>query len=274
VAVGVGGYASGPLLHAAGSSQIPYIIQEQNSYAGVTNKRLAKKASKICVAFEHMDRFFPQDKIMLTGNPIRQESVAIEGKRSEALSYFNLSEKRKTILVIGGSLGSSTLNKSMLGAIGSLIENDFQVIWQCGQYYFESYRDKIGDDQRGHIKIYAFMDRMDFAYAAADVIVSRAGAGTISELCVVGKPVVLVPSPNVAEDHQTVNAKSLVDRNAALMVSDVEAEEKLMAKVMALLADEEECIHLSTEIKKMAITNADVVIAEEVLKLADRNEHR
>lgn len=274
VAVGVGGYASGPLLHVAGNASVPYIIQEQNSYAGMTNKRLANKASKICVAFEHMDRFFPKDKIMLTGNPIRQESVAIEGKRQAALNHFNLSAERKTILVIGGSLGSSTLNKSVIAAIDLLIEQDLQVIWQCGKYYFESYRDRISERQGEYVKIYAFMDQMDYAYAAADVIVSRAGAGTISELCVIGKPVVLVPSPNVAEDHQTINARSLVDRSAALMVSDVDAEEKLMAKVMALLADDGECDRLSTEIKKMAITDADVVIAEEVLKLADRNEYR
>lgn len=273
VAIGVGGYASGPLLHAAGNLQVPYIIQEQNSYAGITNKRLAKRASKICVAFEHMDRFFPADKIMLTGNPIRKESVTIEGKRSEALDYFGLTGKKKTILVIGGSLGSATLNKSVVAAIDQIVERNVQVIWQCGKYYFESYRDRV-NGYESHVKIYSFMDRMDYAYAAADVIVSRAGAGTISELCVVGKPVVLVPSPNVAEDHQTVNARSLVDRNAALMIIDSEAEEKLIPAVIALIANEEKCSRLSAEIKKMAIIDADMIIAKEVLKLANENEYR
>ncbi|MFB5946153.1 undecaprenyldiphospho-muramoylpentapeptide beta-N-acetylglucosaminyltransferase [Albibacterium profundi] len=274
MAVGVGGYASGPLLHAAGTMKVPYIIQEQNSYAGVTNKRLAKKAEKIFVAFENMDRFFPNEKIVLAGNPIRKESVAIEGKRYEALDYFDLSADRKTVLVVGGSLGSDTMNKSVFGAIDRIVEQNLQVIWQCGKYYFESYREKVEERYRSYIKIYPFMERMDYAYAAADVIVSRAGAGTISELCVVGKPVVLVPSPNVAEDHQTVNAKSLVNRGAALMVSDSRAEEELFDQVIDLISDRELCERLVTEIKKMAIVDADVVIAKEVLKLADKNGYR
>lgn len=274
VVVGVGGFASGPLLHAAGKIGIPYVIQEQNSYAGITNKRLAKKASKICVAFEHMDQFFPAHKIMLTGNPVRKESVAIDGKRTEALNFFGLSDRKKTILIIGGSLGSLTLNKSVASALDYLVEQDVQVIWQCGKYYFESYQKKIGDKYKSQIKMYAFMERMDYAYAIADVIISRAGAGTISELCVIGKPVILVPSPNVAEDHQTVNARSLVDKNAALMVTDVEAEEKLIKEAVDLIQNEEECDRLSHEIKKMAIADADVVIAEEILKLAEKNEYR
>lgn len=274
MAVGVGGYASGPLLYAAGTMKVPYIIQEQNSYAGVTNKRLAKKAEKIFVAFDNMNRFFPNDKIVLAGNPIREESVAIEGKRREALDFFGLSEQRKTVLIVGGSLGSGTLNKSVADAIDRIVEHDLQVIWQCGKYYFESYREEIGEDYRSYIKIQPFMERMDYAYAAADVIVSRAGAGTISELCVIGKPVILVPSPNVAEDHQTINAKSLVNRNAALMVSDGQAEEMLFDQVFALVSDKELCERLATEIKKMAIVDADVVIAKEILKLADKNGYR
>lgn len=274
VAVGVGGYASGPLLFAAGRRNIPYLIQEQNSYAGVTNKKLSKKAAKICVAFEKMDAFFPANKILFTGNPIRRDSVEIDGKREQALAHFGLDPEKKTILILGGSLGSATLNKSVYGALNDICSSDIQVLWQCGNYYYESYREKTLPYQP-QIQLHAFLQHMDMAYAAADLIISRSGAGTISELCAVGKPVVLVPSPNVAEDHQTINARALTSKDAALLVTDAKAEEELFAKAIALLNDEGRRATLATNIKKLAIVNADEVIARQVLDLAKggSNEH-
>jgi len=269
VVVGVGGYASGPLLYAAGNHRIPYIIQEQNSYAGITNKKLSKRAFKICVAFDHMDKFFPADKILLTGNPIRKESVDIEGKRYEALDYYNLSENRKTVLIIGGSLGSLTLNNSVFSAIEKIIAHHIQIIWQCGAYYYDLYKDRIPAEYKSQVKLFPFLQRMDLAYAAADVIISRAGAGTIAELCVVGKPVILVPSPNVAEDHQSVNARSLESKNAAIIIKDVNAQDRLVNTAIDLLNNEIRCNELSSHIKELAIVDSDEVIASEVLKLAE-----
>src|SRR5690606_37992555 len=273
VAVGVGGYASGPLLYAAGNQNIPYVIQEQNSYAGITNKKLSKKANKICVAFENMDKFFPADKILVTGNPIRKESVDIQGKREEALQFFNLSARRKTVLLIGGSLGSLTLNNSVFEAINKIIDGDIQMIWQCGNYYYESFKNKLPEAYESQIKLFPFLQRMDLAYAAADIIISRAGAGTIAELCVVGKPVVLVPSPNVAEDHQSVNARTLANKNAAVVVTDDSAREFLIDIIIELLNNEVHCTDLALNIMKMAVYNADDVIANEVLKLAELNRN-
>jgi UDP-N-acetylglucosamine--N-acetylmuramyl-(pentapeptide) pyrophosphoryl-undecaprenol N-acetylglucosamine transferase len=267
VAVGVGGYASGPLLFAAGRRNVPYLIQEQNSYAGVTNKKLSKKAAKICVAFEHMDAFFPADKILLTGNPIRRESVDIGGKRAAAQAHFGIDPEKKTILVLGGSLGSATLNKSVYKAIDQVRDSGIQLIWQCGNYYYESYREKIALSDPS-VRLHAFLQHMDMAYAAADLIISRSGAGTISELCAVGKPVVLVPSPNVAEDHQTVNAKALTSKGAALLVRDSDAEQELFGVAIGLLKDEAQSALLSSNIKKLAMMDADEVIAREVLSLA------
>ncbi|MGV3510059.1 MAG: undecaprenyldiphospho-muramoylpentapeptide beta-N-acetylglucosaminyltransferase [Sphingobacteriaceae bacterium] len=268
VAVGVGGYASGPLLYAAGKMNIPYLIQEQNSYAGITNKKLGKKAKKVCVAFEGMDKFFPEDKLMVTGNPIRKESVNIEGKREEGLSFFGLSEDKKTILVTGGSLGAGTLNKSMLAGLDKLIRADVQLIWQTGKYYYKAMLEQVGENVHTNICITEFLNRMDLAYAAADVIISRAGAGTIAELCVIGKPVILVPSPNVAEDHQTMNASALVKSDAAILVSDMTAEQELVNKALELLNDDKRSIELGNNISKLALPNADEVIAREVLKIA------
>ncbi|WP_374163252.1 undecaprenyldiphospho-muramoylpentapeptide beta-N-acetylglucosaminyltransferase [Arcticibacter sp. MXS-1] len=267
-AVGVGGYASGPLLHAAGRENIPYLIQEQNSYAGLTNKRLGAKAERICVAFDGMDRFFPADKILLTGNPIRKDSVRIEGKREEALSSFGLSPDKKTILVTGGSLGAGTLNRSMLAGMFRFMSEDVQVIWQTGKYYYQSVKEEIGDTAGPSVKITEFLNRMDLAYAAADVIVARAGAGTIAELCVVKKPVILVPSPNVAEDHQTKNALSLVNKGAAILVKDDRAEKELADVVLGLLKDTSKCEELSRTIGALALPDADEVIAREVFKIA------
>ncbi len=269
-AVGVGGYASGPLLYAASLKGIPTLIQEQNSYAGITNKWLGKKASKICVAFDGMDKFFPADRIIKTGNPIRRESVNIEGKRLQALELFKLSANKPTIFVTGASLGARTLNNAIMGGLDKLIAADVQVIWQTGKLYYQGIIDKLGEDYHPNIKIMGFLERMDLAYAAADIIISRAG-GTISELCVVGKPAILVPSPNVAEDHQTKNALALIEKNAAIFVADRDAEEKLVDKALELLNDKDKQKTLSNNISKLAILNADEVIAKEVIQITVNN---
>ena len=269
VAVGVGGYASGPLLYTASLMKIPYLIQEQNSYAGITNKNLGKKAQKICVAFDGMEKFFPAEKILVTGNPIRKDTVNIEGKRETALDFFGLSPLKKTILVTGGSLGAGTLNKSMLAGLDRIIAQDVQLIWQTGKHYYQSLNDQLRGKEHGNIKVLEFLQKMDFAYAAADVIISRAGAGTIAELFVVKKPVILVPSPNVAEDHQTKNAMALVKNEAAILVRDKEAEQNLVDVALQLLKDEVKCAELSENIGMMALPDADEVIAREVLKIAN-----
>jgi UDP-N-acetylglucosamine--N-acetylmuramyl-(pentapeptide) pyrophosphoryl-undecaprenol N-acetylglucosamine transferase len=265
--VGVGGYASGPLLYAASVRKIPYLIQEQNSYAGITNKWLGKHAKKICVAFDGMEKFFPADRIIKTGNPIRKDSVNIAGKQMQALELFKLSAFKKTILVTGGSLGAGTLNKSIMAGLDKLIAADVQVIWQTGKFYYKGIIEKLGEDYNPNIRILEFLNRMDLAYAAADVIISRAGAGTIAELYMIKKPVILVPSPNVAEDHQTKNALALVQENAAVFIADRDAEQKLVDKAIELLNDKDLQKKLSTNIAKMAMPNADEVIAKEVLKM-------
>jgi len=270
-AVGVGGYASGPLLYAASLKGIPYIIQEQNSYAGITNKWLGKKAGKICVAFDGMDQFFPVDKLIKTGNPIRKESVDIAGKQMQALELFKLSTAKKTILVIGGSLGARTLNNSIQAGLDKLIAADVQVIWQTGKFYYKNIIEQLGENYHPNIRIMEFVNRMDLAYAAADIIVSRAGAGTIAELCVIKKPVILVPSPNVAEDHQTKNALALVHDQAAVFVADRDAEAKLVDKAIELLNDKDLQKKLSNNIGKMAMPGADEVIAKEVIQITINN---
>ena len=267
VAVGVGGYASGPLLYAASLKDIPYLIQEQNSFAGITNKWLGKKANKICVAFDGMDQFFPFDRIIKTGNPVRKESVNIGGKHMQALELYKLSAFKKTILVIGGSLGARTLNNSIMAGLDKIIAADVQVIWQTGKFYYKGIIEKLGENYHPDIHVVEFLNRMDLAYAAADIIISRAGAGTIAELCVIKKPVVLVPSPNVAEDHQTKNALALVQENAAVFVADRDAEAKLVDKALELLNDKETQKKLSDNIGKMAMPDADEVIAAEVMKM-------
>ncbi|MBW4891290.1 undecaprenyldiphospho-muramoylpentapeptide beta-N-acetylglucosaminyltransferase [Mucilaginibacter sp. HMF5004] len=270
-AVGVGGYASGPLLYAAGLKGIPTLIQEQNSYAGITNKWLGKKADKICVAFDGMEQFFPASKIIKTGNPIRKDSVDIENKRMQALELLKLSPNKKTILVTGGSLGAGTLNKSVLAGLDKIIAADVQVIWQTGKFYYNSMMEKLGSDHNPNICIMEFLNRMDLAYAAADIIISRAGAGTIAELCVIKKPVILVPSPNVAEDHQTKNALALVGTNAAAFIPDRDAEAKLIDKALELLNDKDKQKELSKNIGKLAMPNADEVIAKEVIQITNNN---
>jgi UDP-N-acetylglucosamine--N-acetylmuramyl-(pentapeptide) pyrophosphoryl-undecaprenol N-acetylglucosamine transferase len=266
-AVGVGGYASGPLLYAASIKGIPYLIQEQNSYAGITNKWLGKKAAKICVAYDNMGQFFPASKIIKTGNPIRRESVDITGKHIQASEALKLSPDKKTLLVIGGSLGARTLNNSVMTGLDKIIAADVQLIWQTGKFYYKSIVEKLGENYNPNIRIMEFVNRMDLAYAAADVIISRAGAGTIAELCVVKKPVILVPSPNVAEDHQTKNALALLHDDAAIFIPDRDAETKLIDKALELLNDKDKQKTLSNNIGKLALPDADEVIAKEVMKI-------
>jgi UDP-N-acetylglucosamine--N-acetylmuramyl-(pentapeptide) pyrophosphoryl-undecaprenol N-acetylglucosamine transferase len=267
-AVGVGGYASGPLLLAARAMGVPYLIQEQNSYAGLTNKWLGKQAQKICVAFDGMEAYFPAEKIQVTGNPVRTESVTIDGKKAEAAKFFGLVNTKKTILLTGGSLGARTLNQAFLASIDDLVAADVQVIWQTGKVYYTNITSSLGATCPPQIKVLEFLNRMDLAYAIADVIVSRAGAGTIAELCLVKKPVILVPSPNVAEDHQTKNAQALVKHHAALMLSDAQAKTELIPMVLSLLSNANECTTLSENIGRLGKSNADEVIAKEVLVLA------
>jgi UDP-N-acetylglucosamine--N-acetylmuramyl-(pentapeptide) pyrophosphoryl-undecaprenol N-acetylglucosamine transferase len=270
VVVGVGGYASGPVLKQAQRMNIPTLIQEQNSYAGVTNKLLAKNAATICVAYDGMEKYFPKGKIIKTGNPVRHNFENLGELRREALEFFNLMSDKPVILVLGGSLGAGTVNSSIGGGIGLIEEAGVQVIWQTGSHYYDRMREQTEAAATQNIRMMGFINRMDLAYAAADVIISRAGAGTISELALVGKPVILVPSPNVAEDHQTHNAMSLVNRNAALLVTDAEAPSKLVSMALALVNDPGRCASLSENIRRMADRNADEVIAREVLKLVIR----
>jgi UDP-N-acetylglucosamine--N-acetylmuramyl-(pentapeptide) pyrophosphoryl-undecaprenol N-acetylglucosamine transferase len=265
-AVGVGGYASGPLLYAASFKNVPYLIQEQNSFAGITNKRLGKKAKKICVAFDGMEQFFPADKLVKTGNPVRRASVDIAGKREQGLQEFKLSPNKKTLLVIGGSLGARTLNHSVLADLEKIVEADVQLIWQTGKYYYEDVMRRLGNPHP-NIRVMAFLNSMDLAYAAADVIISRAGAGTIAELCIVGKPVILVPSPNVAEDHQTKNAQSLVQNNACEFIADKDAKEQLVSTALELLNNDMKRKSLGDNISKLALPDADEVIAREVINI-------
>jgi UDP-N-acetylglucosamine--N-acetylmuramyl-(pentapeptide) pyrophosphoryl-undecaprenol N-acetylglucosamine transferase len=270
VVVGVGGYASGPLLYAASLKNIPYLIQEQNSYAGITNKLLGKKAAKICVAFDNMDQFFPADRILKTGNPVRKEVVEVENKHFAGAELLKLDPLKKTILITGGSLGAGTLNKSIEKHLDTILAQDVQVIWQTGKYYYQGIVDRLGVDYHPNVRIMEFLHRMDLAYAAADVIISRAGAGTIAELCLIKKPVILVPSPNVAEDHQTKNALSLAKNDAALMIADRSAEDTLVESALTLLKDTARCEILSANIGKMGLPQADELIATEVFNLADK----
>jgi UDP-N-acetylglucosamine--N-acetylmuramyl-(pentapeptide) pyrophosphoryl-undecaprenol N-acetylglucosamine transferase len=268
VAVGVGGYASGPVLYQAGRLGIPILIQEQNSYAGLTNKILARKASVICVAYDDMDKYFLREKIIKTGNPVRQNYDNLDKLRNEALSFFRLSNNSPVILILGGSLGAETINKSFSENISGMIDTGYQWLWQTGINYFDRINAMLTDASEKRISAHAFIERMDYAYAAADIIISRAGAGTISELCLAGKPVILVPSPNVSGDHQTKNALALYYKDAALIVRDGDAVKTLMNVAVKLVANKEEREFLSANIVKMADRNADVRIAEEIIKLA------
>lgn len=271
VAVGVGGYASGPTLNVAESMGIPTLLQEQNSYAGVTNKLLAKKARKICVAYDGMSRFFPADKILFTGNPVRQNLLEGTVQKDDAVRSFGLVPGKRTILVIGGSLGARTLNESILGNLPLVKQqSNVQFVWQTGKYYSNAIKEEL--DRRGcpdNLKVMDFIADMKQAYAAADLVISRAGAGSISEFCLLGKPVILVPSPNVAEDHQTKNALALVQKNAALYVPDAEARRSLLPLAINTVADHEKLETLSRNIIQLARPNAASDIADEVIKLAE-----
>jgi len=270
VVVGVGGYASGPVLRQAGKMGIPTLIQEQNSYAGVTNKLLAKKASAICVAYDGMEKYFPKDKIIRTGNPVRQNFDDLKTLHDEALSFFNLKKEFPVVLVLGGSLGAGTINNSLSENINILRESDCQWLWQTGKYYYENVKALVSLSFSCNISVHGFINRMDYAYAAADIIVSRAGAGTISELSLVGKPVILIPSPNVAEDHQTRNAEALSKNNAAMLITDNKAAKTLVDEAIKLISDKKRRDTYSDNILKMADRDADIRIAEEVLKLAGK----
>ena len=267
--VGVGGYASGPTLNQCASLGVPYLIQEQNSYAGVTNKLLAKRASKICVAYEGMDRFFPSDKIILTGNPVRQNILQNNISKADARKAFQLDPEKKTILIIGGSLGARTINESILQHLSDIRNSDVQFIWQTGKVYKEAIAKRLeGEEPLANLHVTDFISDMASAYAAADMVISRAGASSISEFCLLGMPVILVPSPNVAEDHQTKNALALVNKQAAVYVKDAEAPEKLINTALSIVNDESKLNELHQNILGMALKNSAERIAEEVLKIA------
>ncbi|MFP5470078.1 MAG: undecaprenyldiphospho-muramoylpentapeptide beta-N-acetylglucosaminyltransferase [Bacteroidia bacterium] len=265
IAIGVGGYASGPLLNVAGKLGIPTLLQEQNSYPGITNKLLAKKAHKICVAYDGMERFFPKEKIVVTGNPVRKDIANLSNNKAEGIRYFNLDNNKQTILIIGGSLGARTINESILAYLKEYQKENVQVIWQTGKLFFE--KAKEASKNFNNIKVHEFISRMDLAYGVADMVISRAGALSISELCLVKKPCILVPSPNVSEDHQTKNAMSLVNKLAALLVKDVEAISNLGAKSIELLKNMELREQLSKNIAALGKPHAADDICNEVLKL-------
>ncbi len=270
VVVGVGGFASGPVLKVATKMKIPTLIQEQNSFPGITNRILASKVDKICVAYEGMNKFFPENKIYFTGNPIRQDILDLREKRAKGIELFGLSNDKKTLLVIGGSLGARTINTSISQYLELFIENNIQVLWQTGKNYHDLAMCAINNHSSKCQKAYEFINKMDYAYAVADIIVSRAGAIAISELCAVKKPVILIPSPNVAEDHQTKNANTLVERRAAIMVKDSEAAKLLGKTVLDLLQNESLQRELSKNIGELAKTDSAERIAEEILKLVEK----
>lgn len=267
VAVGVGGYASGATLYECSKMGIPCLIQEQNSYAGVTNKLLAKKAKKICVAYEGMERFFPADKILMTGNPVRQNVLETPLSKEDARKQFGLNPTKKTILLVGGSLGARTINRAVLEHLELIEASDVQFIWQTGKYYHQSILDEMKGKELPNLKIMDFISDMGAAYKAADLVISRAGASSISEFQLIGKPVILVPSPNVAEDHQTKNAMALVNKGAALFVKDAEAPNKLLQLAIDTVTNEQKLTSLSQNVKKMGLHNSADVIANEVIKL-------
>ena len=268
-AVGVGGYASGPTLNECAKHGVPCLIQEQNSYAGVTNKILAKKVERICVAYDGMERFFPADKIMKTGNPVRQSLLDTKMTKAEALRSFGLDEGKKTILVVGGSLGARTMNESVMQHLDDIKASGVQMIWQTGKYYNASISESLkGRTDLPMLKVTDFISDMGAAYKAADIVISRAGASSISEFCLIGKPVILVPSPNVAEDHQTKNAMALVNKDAALYVSDADAPAQAVALALKTVKDDARLAALGANIKKLALPDSADTIADEVIRLA------
>jgi UDP-N-acetylglucosamine--N-acetylmuramyl-(pentapeptide) pyrophosphoryl-undecaprenol N-acetylglucosamine transferase len=272
VVVGTGGYASGPMMIAATRAKIPAVIQEQNSFAGLTNKQVADKVSKVCVAYDGMEKYFPKDKIVLTGNPVRKDILSVDQKRLNAISHFGFDSNKKTLLIIGGSLGARTINESILAGIDKLIDAKIQVIWQTGKGYFEAYKTALVKYDLRQIRVQDFVKEMDLAYAAADVVISRSGALAVSELCIARKPSILVPSPNVAEDHQTKNAMALVSKNAAIMVADKDANAKLVDEALRLMFDEPQCQRLCENIAMLARPNATQDIVKEIEKIIQLNK--
>ena len=262
-AIGTGGYASAPLLRVASNKGIPCLIQEQNSYAGITNKWLSNKAKSICVAYDGMDKFFPSEKIHITGNPVRQDLIDIRSKREEAISFFKLKSDKKTLLVLGGSLGARRINQLIKEELSIFSEIGVQLIWQCGKLYFESYQQEENED----VHVHDFLNRMDLAYAASDFIISRAGALSVSELCLVGKPVLFIPSPNVAEDHQTKNALAISEKNAALLIKETDLKESFEKEFLELCRSEEKQQLLSKNIKNLGRPNATKDIVAEIEKI-------
>lgn len=265
--VGTGGYASGPIMLAATRLKVPTLIQEQNSFAGLANKQVAGKVSKVCVAYEGMEKYFPAEKIVLTGNPVRKDILGVRDKKEDGRAHFGIAATQKTLLIIGGSLGARTINESVLAGIDKLIDAQVQVIWQTGKVYYEVVNTELARYDRLGIRLFDFLREMDLAYAAADVVISRAGALAVSELCIAGKPSILVPSPNVAEDHQTRNAMSLVNKEAAIMVPDKDAREQLVDEALKLLFDEQRAREFSERISTLARPNATEDIVNEVEKL-------
>ncbi|WP_291109144.1 undecaprenyldiphospho-muramoylpentapeptide beta-N-acetylglucosaminyltransferase [Flavobacterium sp. UBA6195] len=263
VVIGTGGFASGAVLKVASILGIPTVIQEQNSYPGITNKLLAKKANKICVAYENLERFFPKDKMILTGNPVRQDLIN-EANKSEAIAYFKLDANKKTLLVLGGSLGARRINQLIEKELDFLLSQNIQIIWQCGKLYLNDYSKY---NEKENVQVVAFIDRMDLVYAAADVVISRSGASSVSELCIVGKPTIFIPSPNVAEDHQTKNAKAISDKNGAILIRESELETQFETVFSDLISSESKQSELSQNIKKLALPNATKDIVEEIIKL-------
>jgi len=262
--IGTGGFASGPLLQVANSNNIPTVIQEQNSYPGITNKILSKKANAICVAYENLERFFPKDKIVFTGNPVRQDLLDSDSKTQEGITHFKLDANRRTLLILGGSLGARRVNQLIEKELDFILGSGIQVFWQCGKLYFEEYK-KYNDKE--NVQVVAFIDRMDLIYAAADFVISRAGASSVSELCLVGKPTIFIPSPNVAEDHQTKNAKAIVDKKGAILLKESELDNKFETTFSELISNESHQKELSQNIKKLAKPNATKDIVEQIIKL-------
>ena len=265
VVIGTGGFASGPMLRVAAKKGIPTIIQEQNSFPGLTNRILSKRVDKICVAFDGMEKYFPKEKLVLTGNPVRDEVVKLEGKKDRALEFFNLSGSKKTLLVVGGSLGARSINQAVKSNLQKLAANDIQVIWQTGKGFYKEAKEYVIDKHYNGVRVYDFIAKMDYCYSLADLVVSRAGAIAVSELCLVKKPVILIPSPNVAEDHQTKNAMALVNHNAAVLIGDNEANDKLGTSVVELMNNAEKTDQLKKNIAALGFTNA----AEAIVSLID-----
>jgi len=270
VAIGVGGFASGPVLKAAVRKGVPAVLQEQNSYAGVTNKLLSSKVTKICVAYPNMERYFPAEKIVLTGNPIRKNLIETVVNKFEAFEYFGLDADKPVVLIVGGSLGARTLNESVMANLELIRRSETQIVWQTGSYYYKEMLERLGPNSPKNLKAMEFVSRMDLAYAVADVVISRAGAGTISELCLLGKPSVLVPSPNVAEDHQTKNAMALVENQAALLIKDADSKELLLKETFSLLNDKQQLKSLSENIKKLGRPYAARDIVDVILEIVKR----